>query len=878
MKAERVVQIHVAALTTIGAVLLGMAQTEMQNSSQRDLWLPLLVVFAAVTSLVFTDILNWFRLHRAVANLAALAALFSLFFSIDDFVRPNTRSQLMAIANLLVYLQITSFYQRKSSRIYWHLIVFSLLQVVVSAALNVEFEFGVMLIIYVAVGISTLGFFFGHREVCQVLPPPDRLLRRGPNRAATETDAKDDYPWKPLTRREMVVTPVASRRLLSRQVVSWGFLGEIAVIGLTTMVFSVVLFFSAPRMESSELNVRRARGTSVVGFSREVTLNELADVLQSDEPVMRVSFEDYQTETPYLVYGDPYIRGAVLSEYIIVNGVSKWRQGVGSTGSEEMALGNLIGDALREVPETEKSWRLPPVPANQQLVRQDIILQPIDSPVLFAVFPAFAEKGTPRDVQYNPYTGQLTSHSRRQETQPYEYPYSLVTSAFRGGLQIDITPREDPLEPLFGDHALTHLFVDSVRHLFEVELGDAGRYLLTQWRYGVEPELTELTQFDESRFPRLKKIAEEIAKEQRAQGRNQANLARALRDHFQIPELYTYSLNFSRIPRNRNLDPIEDFVANHRTGHCEYYASALAMMLRSQGIPSRLVTGFKPSEYNEVGGYYQVLQSDAHCWVEAYLPRQDIVGEVPPGTRISPGGGWLRLEPTLGAADDADAVHERGLMDVVDDVLDHARTLWSDYVMGLTARRQQESIYGPVSEGTDPVAWEAFLGQLRKEREAILRFLRGQAAMLAALVAALLAGFYLMLKRFKRANPPPIVRVVQRWTSRLTNRPNSRRQSAHAQRIVDFYRRFENLLAGAGIMRHRSQTQRELAAEACQRLAARSPAVGIEGLIDRIVEAFYCVRFGQIVLDEQETKAIEDALKDLETEMATNHGNSATNH
>ncbi|MBC8877215.1 MAG: DUF3488 domain-containing protein [Planctomycetes bacterium] len=839
MRAERVVQIHVAALTTIGAMLLGMGQ--------KSPTLPFLVVFAAVTSLVFTDILNWFRLHRAVANLAALAALFSLFFSIDDFVRPNTRSQLMAIANLLVYLQITSFYQRKSSRIYWHLIVFSLLQVVVSAALNVEFEFGVMLIIYVAVGISTLGFFFGHREICQVLPPPDRLLRRGANRAATETDAKDDYPWKPLTRREMVVTPVASRRLLSRQVVSWGFLGEIAAIGLTTMVFSVVLFFSAPRMESSELNVRRARGTSVVGFSREVALNELTDVLQSDEPVMRVSFEDYQTETPYLVFGDPYIRGAVLSEYIVVNGVSKWRQGVGSTGGDEMALGNLIGDAIRDLPQTKRSWRLPPLPANQQLVRQDIILLPIDSPVLFAVFPAFAEEGTPRDVQYNPYTGQLTSHSRRQEMQPYEYPYSLATSAFRGGLQIDITPHENQLKTL------------------------ADHYLLVE-------ELEQLIRFDESTFPRLKQIADEIAKEQRAQGRNQAALARALRDHFQNPELYTYSLNFSEIPRKDKVDPIEDFVANHRTGHCEYYASALAMMLRSQGIPSRLVTGFKPSEYNEVGGYYQVLQSDAHCWVEAYLPRQGIVGEVPPGTHISPGGGWLRLEPTLGAADDADSVHERGLMDVVDDVLDHARTLWSDYVMGLTARRQQESIYGPVSEGTDPVAWEAFLGQLQKEREAILGFLRGQAAMLAALVAALLAGFYLMLKRFKRANPPPIVRVVQRWTSRLTNRPNSRRQSAHAQRIVDFYRRFENLLAGAGIMRHRSQTQRELAAEACQRLAARSSAVGIEGLISRIVDAFYCVRFGRIALDEQETKAIENALKDLETEMTTNHGNSATNH
>ena len=839
MRAERVVQIHVAVLTSIGAVLLGMAQGSPK--------LPLLVVFAAITSLIFTDILNWFRSNRIVSNLAVLLALFFLFLSIGDFVRPNTRAQLLAIANLLVYLQIISFYQRKNSRIYWHLIVFSLLQVVVSAALNVEFEFGVVLIIYIAVGISTLGFFFAYREISHVLPPPDGSLRRGPSRAATRTEAKDDRPWKRLARHEMVVAPVTSRRRLSRQVVNWGFLGEIAVIGLTTMVFSVVLFFSAPRMESSEMSVRRSRGTSVVGFSREVRLNELTDVLQSDEPVMRVSFHDYHTENPYLVFGDPYIRGAVLTEYVVENGISKWRQGIGPDGRDENMLRFQIRKAMQSLPGTEKSWRLPAAPPNQKMVRQGIILQPIDAPVLFAVFPAFAEKETPRDVQYNPYTGQLYSHSRRQEVQPYDYPYSLATSAFRGGLQIDVTPHENQGKTL------------------------ADRYSLAE-------ELTQLSRFDESRFPGLKQIADEITKEQNARSANRATLARALRDHFQNPGLYIYSLNFSKIPRVQGLDPIEDFVVNHHTGHCEYYASALAMMLRSQGIPSRLVTGFKPSEYNEVGGYYQVLQRDAHCWVEAYLPQQDVGDLVPPGTYISPSGGWLRLEPTLGAAEDANAVHERGFIDVVDDVLDHARTLWTDYILGLTARKQRESIYGPVSERTDPATWEAFLAQLQKERDAVLRFLRGQAALLAALATALLVGLCLMLKRFKRANPPPVVRAVQRWTSILTSRPGSRRQSARARRIVDFYRRFENLLAGAGIMRRRSQTQRELAAEACQRLAARSPAVGIDGLIDRIVGAFYCVRFGQITLDEQETKAIEDALKDLESEVTTNHGNSATNH
>jgi len=94
---------------------------------------------------------------------------------------------------------------------------------------------------------------------------------------------------------------------------------------------------------------------------------------------------------------------------------------------------------------------------------------------------------------------------------------------------------------------------------------------------------------------------------------------------------------------------------------------------------------------------------------------------------------------------------------------------------------------------------------------------------------------------------------------------------------VEFYRRFESILAGAGIMRRRSQTQRELAALASERFAARSPTGTIDGLIDRIVTAFYRVRFGQMSLEEQETETLEKALTTLEDEVTT-HQHSPTDH
>jgi hypothetical protein len=77
-------------------------------------------------------------------------------------------------------------------------------------------------------------------------------------------------------------------------------------------------------------------------------------------------------------------------------------------------------------------------------------------------------------------------------------------------------------------------------------------------------------------------------------------------------------------------NPIESFLFEDQRGHCEYFASAMVLLLRSQGIPARLITGFLGAEFNAIEDYYVVRQSNAHAWVEAFVP----------------GEGWLVFEPT----------------------------------------------------------------------------------------------------------------------------------------------------------------------------------------------------------------------------------------
>lgn len=89
---------------------------------------------------------------------------------------------------------------------------------------------------------------------------------------------------------------------------------------------------------------------------------------------------------------------------------------------------------------------------------------------------------------------------------------------------------------------------------------------------------------------------------------------------------FDYSLEYRA---RRGVDPVLDFL-RRKTGHCEYFASAMALLARSLDIPTRVVGGYRVTEFNSVGGYYLVRERNAHAWVEAWLPER----------------GWVTYDPT----------------------------------------------------------------------------------------------------------------------------------------------------------------------------------------------------------------------------------------
>jgi transglutaminase-like putative cysteine protease len=128
---------------------------------------------------------------------------------------------------------------------------------------------------------------------------------------------------------------------------------------------------------------------------------------------------------------------------------------------------------------------------------------------------------------------------------------------------------------------------------------------------------------------------------------------------------YAYTL---QQPSRAPADPLASFLFERRKGHCEYFASALAVMLRTLDIPARVITGFASGIYNPISGRQIIRASDAHSWVEAWFPER----------------GWMTL--------DATPADTTGIEDTLASRLslwmDAAAVFWQDWVLDYNLSQQ----------------------------------------------------------------------------------------------------------------------------------------------------------------------------------------------
>jgi len=772
---ERLLQVNIAALTALSALLLGMGE--------RSALLPMGMLLAAFGSIWVTDVTGWFRLNPRVTQVAVvLAVLVSLW----ELVQLRTSYQVLAIANLLVYVQVISLFQRKDLRIYRQLIVVSLIQVVIAAAFNQGSLFGFLLVFYLAAGMSamTLLFLYQERGIFAGTPPSQPVV---------EGAVPSSGRW-PLVAARASFT---AARPSGRDAVGRELWTRLARVTFGTLLLAWAIFFITPRLGRSAWHGPGGALRQSVGFSEKVALGELGKIIENPQEVLTIHFLDDAARQPYRVEGEVYLRGCVLDYYRR----GRW-YAVDSRGAD------------RHVP-VERGVLLP----REELVRQVITIEPMDRPELFCVWP-FVGAGPSPDRRIA-----VAERSRRlvrlEEYAGRKFTFELATTAFHQGAQSLLTAGDGPvpvrrllaMPPAEGGDALPGLAAQARRWLAEAPL---------------DPE-------DRLNRARL--------------------LERMLRDSGQ----YQYSLEGQM--RDRALDPIEDFITRHRRGHCEYFATALVLMLRSQGIPARLVVGFKTDEWNDLGGFFQVRQLHAHTWVEVFLDPRHLPEDLIRGHRHWEwaDGGWLRLDPTPegGASESRTGPSLWNRIDRYSAWIDY---LWNRYVVEMDSPRQREAIYRPLLDAleqaarraADPAWWRDVFRRAGQAVWGKLKALGGWWILAVAAAGATGAAMLFLLVRLAR----------RRLLKGLAGQARQARGGAEVD--VEFYRRLETLLAQQGLARAASQTHREFAHQASAMLAQ---AIGQSPLGDvpvAVAEAFYRVRFGGEPLEPAELDALEASLERLE--------------
>jgi len=170
-----------------------------------------------------------------------------------------------------------------------------------------------------------------------------------------------------------------------------------------------------------------------------------------------------------------------------------------------------------------------------------------------------------------------------------------------------------------------------------------------------------------------RRIPFEASARERGENRQAAS---AIRDHLQRTCTYTLDL----WPASDGLDPLETFLFEKKTGHCQYFASAFVALCQSVGIHARVVGGFVAGEYNSLTGSYVVRQSNAHAWAEYS------VGD----------GSWAMIDPSPSA--DVSRIHRSssGWFSAMRKWWDTLEFGWNRSIVSFDAAKQSSAVSGSI--------------------------------------------------------------------------------------------------------------------------------------------------------------------------------------
>jgi protein-glutamine gamma-glutamyltransferase len=528
-----------------------------------------------------------------------------------------------------------------------------------------------------------------------------------------------------------------------------------------SIILGGVLFFFFPRFSAGYLGRASFSPSLMSGFTENVELGQIGEIKKNSAVVMRV-----QTGKP-VGYGRLRWRGIALTTF---DG-RRW------TTSERGA---------QRLQAAEDGW----IHAADSPVKTDspkpgiiytIYLEPLATDAIFVPGKVISLKGN--------FNGEnSTSFGAIRRT------YILRDST------------DTLLNPFHNYSAIRYAGYSLLLPLDAAELRAAS----TEYSSNIVSTYLQLPHLD----PRIPEFAKEITKN----ARTPFDKALAIESYLRIR--FTYTLNLTGKPGK---DPLAHFLFETRAGHCEYFASAMTIMLRTLGIPAREVNGFLPGEYNDLGGDYIVRASDAHSWVEVYFPGME----------------WQTFDPTPASPES-----EMGLLTRLGKYADWMEITWSEWVIGydfahqLTLAQNMQRSSRDLSESLR--AWYA--RQQRRGR----RWMKSWHDGLGLLIPLVVLAFFLLF-RFD-ALSAMLRRVWLSWQLRSAKAARSNPQLASG-----LYGELLRLLARRGLMRSVSQTPFEFAA------AVDSPHLA--PAVREFTQLYAYARFGGAPCDTTRLRQLLDQVR-----------------
>jgi protein-glutamine gamma-glutamyltransferase len=521
---------------------------------------------------------------------------------------------------------------------------------------------------------------------------------------------------------------------------------------LMILIAGALLFFLLPRKPTGYFGGYSFGTDFSSGFSDRVQLGQIGQIQQSNAVVMHIQING-DTQGHY----DLHWRGVALADF---DGHT-W-----SKPREQSVLPRLPHDSF-EIPQSrDGSERLAradearPDAALERVIHYRVLMEPIGTNVFFLA-PRVRSVNGPYRVLATDSGGAVYNFDNQRAISRYE-------------ADSDIAPA-----PV-------------------AELRRAEKSLPA----GFDPAYLRVPALD----PRVARLAGEISRA----ATNDFDRAAAIENYLRTR--FTYTLD---LPRTAPADPIANFLFERQRGHCEYFASSMAVMLRTLGIASRVVNGFRSDEFNDLTGNYVVRAKDAHAWVEAYFP----------------GYGWQTFDPTPGGSTGAPRGWARvGLY------VDAMSSFWRDWIVSYDSSHQY--LLGQAALGGTRSLWESAHEWARNRYRAMLRWARqiqGRAEQDPGgwgTIGIMVAAGLLLLGNLQR-----IVRLThQSWLQAHPERDPE-------QAATMWYQRMAQLLARSGVQRNPSQTAQELLHKIADEHLRASVA--------RFTEVYESARFGNSASDVQ---------------------------